>query len=105
MALFSSAVDTFVFSFPIPRFLFRKICSTTEMLPAKEAWRISLRKLHSLEFGKGEFCELRLYGVLRSWPRRQAKGVKLPAEVGAPKVIKPLIVWSVVLLQAALRCR
>jgi hypothetical protein len=41
MALFSSAVDTFRYSFPVRRFLFRKCCSTTEMLPAKEAWRIS----------------------------------------------------------------
>src|SRR5215217_517816 len=59
MALFSSAVDKFLFSFPIPRFLFRKICSTTEMLPAKEAWRISLGKLYSPEFGEGEFSEVR----------------------------------------------
>src|SRR5215216_7862100 len=42
MALFSSAADTlFLFSFPIPRFLFRKGGSTTKMLPAKEAWCIS----------------------------------------------------------------
>src|SRR5215217_71566 len=41
MALFSSAADTFVFSFPIRRFLFRESRSTTEMLPAQEAWRIS----------------------------------------------------------------
>jgi hypothetical protein len=41
MALFSSAADTFVFSFLIRRFLFREGRSTTEMLPAQEAWRIS----------------------------------------------------------------
>jgi hypothetical protein len=34
MALFSSAVDTFVFSFPIRCILLRKHRSTTEMLPA-----------------------------------------------------------------------
>src|ERR687898_3261545 len=54
MALFSSAVDKFLFSVLIPRFLFRKICSTTEMLPAKEAWRIFLGKLYSPELREGD---------------------------------------------------
>jgi hypothetical protein len=40
MASFPSAADTFLFSFPIRRFLFREGRSTTEMLPAQEAWRI-----------------------------------------------------------------
>src|SRR5829696_10499547 len=46
-----------LFSFPIQRFLFRKHCSTTEMLPAKEAWRIS---------GEGLFTGVRGRGILRS---------------------------------------
>src|SRR5215208_3713973 len=55
MALFSTAADTFVFSFLIRRFLFREGRSTTEMLPAKEAWRISLGKVYSPK------CVERLY--------------------------------------------
>src|ERR671912_49190 len=55
MALFSSAVDTFLFSFPIRCFLFRKHRSTTEMLPAQEAWRIS---------GEGLFTRVRGRGIL-----------------------------------------
>src|SRR5215208_7780816 len=57
MALFSSAADTFVFSFPIRRLLFREGHSTTEMLPAQEAWRIS---------GEGLFTGVRGRGILRS---------------------------------------
>src|SRR5215216_1483322 len=48
-----------LFSFPIRRFLFRKGCSTTKMLPAKEAWRISLAKGYSPECVEGEFSEVR----------------------------------------------
>src|ERR671912_2694605 len=40
LVLFGSG-HAILFSFPIPRFHFRKICSITEMLPAQEAWRIS----------------------------------------------------------------
>src|SRR5215216_873977 len=40
LVLFSGG-HAFLFSFPIPRFLFRKGGSTTKMLPAKEAWCIS----------------------------------------------------------------
>src|ERR687890_1995348 len=40
LVLFGSG-HAILFSFPIRRFHFRKGCSTTEMLPAKEAWRIS----------------------------------------------------------------
>src|SRR5215213_2221662 len=57
MALFSSAADTFVFSFLTPRFLFREGRSTTEMLPAQEAWRIC---------GEGLFTGVRGRGILRS---------------------------------------
>src|SRR5215208_5095798 len=66
MALFSSAADTFVFSFLIRRFLFREGRSTTEMLPAQEAWRISLGKVYSPECVEGEFYEVRGDGVLGS---------------------------------------
>src|SRR5215208_6373997 len=99
MALFSSAVDKFLFSFPIPRFLFRKICSTTEMLPAKEAWRISLGKLYSPEFGEGEFSEVRASATrsrnVRGWyvgtpPRAQHAGpgsaARSPQPLGPPLV-------------------
>jgi hypothetical protein len=57
MALFSSGADTFVFSFLIRRFLFREGRSTTEMLPAQEAWRIS---------GEGLFTGVRGRGILGS---------------------------------------
>src|SRR5829696_8350756 len=59
MALFSSAADTFVFSFLIRRFLFREGRSTTEMLPAQEAWRTS---------GEALFTGVRGRGILRTSP-------------------------------------
>src|SRR5215203_92991 len=64
MALFSSAADTFVFSFLIRRFLFREGRSTTEMLPAQEAWRIS---------GESLFTGVRGRGILRTSPLRSSQ--------------------------------
>src|SRR5215218_6269604 len=72
MALFSSAADTFVFSFLIRRFLFREGRSTTEMLPAQEAWRIS---------GEGLFTGVRGRGILRS---SDIKGPGYPSGVSRP---------------------
>src|SRR5215207_212705 len=46
-----------LYSFPIRRFHLRKGRSTTEMLPAQEAWRIS---------GEGLFTRVRGRGILRS---------------------------------------
>src|ERR687893_2406849 len=48
LVLFGSG-HAILFSFPIRRFHFRKGCSNTEMLPAQEAWRISLAKVYSPE--------------------------------------------------------
>src|SRR5215212_8426074 len=73
MALFSSAADTFVFSFPIRRFLFRESRSTTEMLPAQEAWRIS---------GEGLFTEVRGKRILRTSPLRHSTKFSNHAEPG-----------------------
>src|SRR5215208_2617640 len=85
IALFSSAADTFVFSFLIRRFLFREGRSTTEMLPAKEAWRISGEGLFT-GVRRRRFCELRIDGVLRSLPLAAAvctPGLYLPVGMDA----------------------
>src|SRR5215212_5212915 len=98
MALFSSAADTFVFSFLIRRFLFREGRSTTEMLPAKEAWRISLGKVYSPECVEGEFSEveLRFSRFLRTSPSRRSEKSAWPRvgrdgpQVELPRVLRLL---------------
>src|SRR5918993_4573166 len=56
LVLFGSG-HAILFSFPIRRFHFRKGRSTTAMLPAQEAWRIS---------GEALFTRVRGRGILRS---------------------------------------
>src|SRR5215213_1852871 len=72
-----------LFSFPIQRFLFRKHCSTTEMLPAQEAWRIS---------GEGLFTGVRgetvwKFGIGPEWGFES--GQEEPKEFPFGRILSP----------------
>ena len=55
--------------------------------------RANTSGVYSPNLAEYEFCALRLLGLLRSSPQMpQIKGVELPAEVGAQKVVQTLVV-------------